>query len=312
MSVMNEPVRSTGSCERVERGVRVWGIRRLSFAAWARGLALVVLLGMLGAAGAQAAPRDLVEEFMDALFHQDVKQVKALLKEGLTPSDAVDTCIVAFFMGADAVREGDNVKIGEQSQANIVEIIRAVAEAGGDFSSRIVEEPGLRLPSGKSYTPSIFPLSIFKALLEAAKQHGNLDREFYQLKLNSIAQELLFDEEYKKPGYKGREKVTLIAKAGIKLNSSLMERVLSDCLDEIHNESQKDTYDAQKTKIIVENSIDLINFLKKTGVIPPENRVKLVLGNYRKTNRNKPELLAFADELEKACATSWLDSFRFW
>ena len=77
------------------------------------------------------------------------------------------------------------------------------------------------LPSGKSYTPSIFPLSIFKALLEAAKQHGNLDREFYQLKLNSIAQELLFDEEYKKPGYKGREKVTLIAKTGIKLNSSL-------------------------------------------------------------------------------------------
>ena len=157
---MNEPVRSTGSCERVERGVRVWGIRGLSFAAWARGLAFIVLFGMLGSAGAQAAFRNLLDEFYDALRDLDVKKVEMLLKEGLHP-DPIDYSVIERRGEAISMELIGGDPDSQKAEEAFIEILKSIHEVGMDFSKIFKDYSTM-----SSFVALTFSLPIVEALFE--------------------------------------------------------------------------------------------------------------------------------------------------
>ena len=291
---MNEPVRSTGSCERVERGVRVWGIRGLSFAAWARGLALVVLLGMLGAAGAQAAFRDLLDEFYDALRDLDVKKVEMLLKEGLHP-DPIDYSVIERRGEAISMELIGGDPDSQKAEEAFIEIIKVIHKAGVDFSN-VLKDSDMKSSRG----PLNFSLPILEAFFEMGAE---TDADTIKNMLSPFVISMHIEKD---PIYISRIQLFL-KKSGVKAEPSVITSVLSECLSRL--KSKNSIEDANKA---VKDAVELIRILRNSGTKPDREKIENTLKHYREDYKNIPELLKYFDELEKACATSWLDSFRFW
>lgn len=98
-----------------------------------------------------------------------------------------------------------------------------------------------------------------------------------------------------------------LKKSGVKAEPSVITSVLSECLSRL--KSKNSIEDANKA---VKDAVELIRILRNSGTKPDREKIENTLKHYREDYKNIPELLKYFDELEKACATSWLDSFRFW
>ena len=345
---MNEPVRSTGGCERLGSGMRVSGIRGLSFAAWARGLAFIVLFGMLGSAGAQAAaPRNLLIEFRVALYNLDVKKVKALLQEGIDLSDAaMETVKTVQSVSLKSIETDLDYKKPDTQRLDelCIEIINSVVEAGGKGNNVFLgalalrgfsdhEDPRalsdyetLRFPSIK------YSLPIFQSFLDAVGQTalskektGGLFRVLFPeycvyekghlLGHTSYSDKYREYREFENPQYKRVEKLGLLAKLADGNMPDWPEAgVIKNCLNRILCEVKQNTYNEQIVKKDIKEAIEVIHLLEGAGAGLRKGDVEGELKDYRTQNRNKPELLAFADELEKACTikTYWWESSTLW
>ena len=291
---MNEPVRSTGGCERLGSGMRVSGIRGLSFAAWARGLAFIVLFGMLGSAGAQAAFRNLLDEFYDALHDLDVKKVEMLLEEGLHPDTIAYSAIK---------NRGETISMGlitgdpgsQKAEKAFIEILKSIHDAGVDFSKIFKDSDTM-----SSFVALTFSLPIVEALFEMGAE---ADADIINKKV--LTHNAIHTHE-KDPNYISRVQFFL-KKSGVKAEPSVITFVLSDCLSGL--KFKKSVEDENKA---VKDAIELIGILRDSGTKPEREKIENTLKYYREDYKNIPELLKYFDELEKACATSWLDFFRFW
>ena len=157
---MNEPMKSTRRYKRLRSNMHVSGIRKLSFAAWARGLAFIVLFGMLGSAGAQAAFRNFLDEFYDALHDLDVKKVEMLLEEGLHPDTIAYSAIK---------NRGETISMGlitgdpgsQKAEKAFIEILKSIHDAGVDFSKIFKDSDTM-----SSFVALTFSLPIVEALFE--------------------------------------------------------------------------------------------------------------------------------------------------
>lgn len=88
---MGGKMKETSSCKHIRKNVlrdhRPWIMSLVKI------LVFIVFLGFYGFANAEAAPRNLLTEFENALEKIDVHKVQALLKEGVYVPDTVDPTI---------------------------------------------------------------------------------------------------------------------------------------------------------------------------------------------------------------------------
>lgn len=267
-------MKETSSCKHIRKNVlrdhRPWIMSLVKI------LVFIVFLGFYGFANAEAAPRNLLTEFENALEKIDVHKVQALLKEGVYVPDTVDPTINLAQEVSRLIRRNDpgyKETISKIMEDNCISIIKIIAKAGGNFSAA--------LERGYFTTP------IFKSFLDCgAKVNSYISPHYYYSK--NDREEL-------------EEKIKLLVQSGAKVSDS-------DFLSFLRSFLGKNELD----KVKVEKNISIIVLLKKAGA-SANLLTQHLFDEYRREYRNEPELLAYCDEIEKCVAgTSWLSKLWSW